>query len=525
MKPTDDELPSGGLVAFDAGVFDLDGVVTQTARVHSAAWKTLFDDYLRRRAARHDVPFVPFVPFDADRDYRRYVDGKPRADGVRSFLASRAISLPEGSSQDMPQVETIQGLGQRKDQLFLMQLECHGVDVYDSTVRFIHLLRAAGLKTALVSSSRNARRVLEKAGLLELFDVCMDGVEAHRLQLRGKPDPAIFRHAAAMLDVRPARALAVEDALSGVESARAAGYGLVIGLDHDQQRDDLLAHGADLVVNALTELDPADAPWRPDALAGFPAIARQLTQRRPAIFLDYDGTLTPIVARPELALLDDAMRGVLRRLARHWTVGIISGRDRAGVARLVGLETLIYAGSHGLDIAGPGGLRMEYPAALEYLPALDQAELQLRHRLETVEGALVERKRFAIAVHYRLVAPDQHSTVRDQVAAVAEAAAPRLRQTGGKRVFELRPDVSWDKGRALLWLLEALDLSGSDVLPFYLGDDETDEDAFTALQGIEGVGVRVAAVAGPTAARYRLDDVAAVTHFLERLEQDRRASA
>jgi trehalose-phosphatase len=248
-------------------------------------------------------------------------------------------------------------------------------------------------------------------------------------------------------------------------------------------------------------------------MSGSPRIG--IRGRRPAIFLDYDGTLTPIVDRPQLAVLSEPMRDVLARLSRACPVVIVSGRDREDVARLVGLDHLVYAGSHGFDISGPSGLRREHPEARAYLGALDDAASSLGVLLAGVEGALVERKRFAIAVHYRLVASTEISKVDADDDAEVRAHSS-LRRPGGKMVFELRPRVSWDKGKAVLWLLEALDLGGPDIEPFYIGDDETDEDAFRAVRG-RGVGIRVGEDLRPTEATFMLHDPDAVRTFLSGL--------
>lgn len=507
--------PYASIFAFRAGVFDLDGVITRTAALHAAAWKRLFDDFLHRRAARTGTPFRPF----SNEDYRRHVDGKPRRDGVRDFLAARGIALPEGTPDDPPEQETIHGLGAAKNALFRQLLATQGVEIHTSLVTLIHKLRRAGLRTALVSSSKNAAAVLAAAGLTELFDVRVDGVEAARLGLAGKPAPDIFRHAAAELRVDPADAFAVEDALSGVAAARAAGYGLVIGVDRAGQADALREHGADVVVPDLAALPFGSAPL-PDALERFADIARLLAGRRPALFLDYDGTLTPIVERPELAVLDDGMRAALRELAALCPLAIVSGRDRADVARLVGIDSLVYAGSHGFDIAGPDGLRLQHAEAADYLPALDRAEAWLRARLASIPGALVERKRYAIAVHYRLVADAQAADVEAVVDAALAEAPEQLRKTGGKKVFELRVRLPWDKGHAVDWLLATLRLERPDVLPMYLGDDETDEDAFLALRRRGGLGILVAAEpALRSAAHYRLVDPAAAGRFLGMLTE------
>ena len=500
-----------GAMAYRAGVFDLDGVVTNTARLHFAAWKELFDGYLRERAAHGAEEFEEF----SEDDYLRYVDGKPRQDGVRGFLESRGVELPEGSPEDAPERQSVWGVGKRKNEIFQRRLRRDGVEVFDGSVAFIRRVRELGVKTALVSSSRNTDAVLAATGLGGLFDERVGGVEAAHLGLAGKPAPDTFRHAAGLLKVEPAQAFGVEDALSGVAALRAAGYGLVVGVDRVGQAEALRQHGADIVVHELAELPLTDA--LPDGLDEFAEMKRRLHGKRLAVFIDYDGTLTPIVDRPELAVLDPHMRGVIRELAERCPVAIISGRDRADVERLVDVDGLVYAGSHGFDIAGPNGLAMQYPGASDFLPELDRAEAALRASLGGIEGALVERKRYAIAVHYRLVAVARLAEVEAAVDGALAAAPDRLRRTGGKKVYELRVRLPWDKGRAVAWLLDALDLAGPGVVPLYLGDDETDEDAFAMLRERGGIGVLVASDPQRTHANYRLDDPEAVGRFLRGL--------
>ncbi|MFE2074160.1 HAD family hydrolase [Streptomyces misionensis] len=234
-----------------ACLFDLDGVLTQTATVHAAAWKEMFDAYLRERAAREGTPFVPF---DATRDYDAYVDGRPREDGVRTFLASRRVRLPEGTPDDPPDAETVYGLGTRKNELVLRRIREDGVRPYEGSVRFLHAVREAGLRCAVVSSSANARDVLTAAGIGDLFDGRIDGVVAHERRLRGKPAPDTYLEAARELAVEPGAAAVFEDALAGVAAGRAGRFGLVVGVDRVGQADELRAHGADVVVRDLAEL-------------------------------------------------------------------------------------------------------------------------------------------------------------------------------------------------------------------------------------------------------------------------------
>lgn len=233
-----------------AALFDMDGVVTRTATLHAAAWKRLFDEYLLMRA-HHS-----FQPFDEQEDYRRYVDGKLREDGVASFLASRGIVLPAGSPADAAEVDTVAGLAKRKDAYFTALLNEKGVEVYKDGVELLAAVRASGLKTGVVSASRHCKTVLTAARLLPLFHVCIDGQESRRLNLNGKPDPATFLEAARRLDVAPSQAMVLEDALAGVEAGRRGRFGLVIGVDRGNQAAALQAHGAHLVTSDLRSLLP-----------------------------------------------------------------------------------------------------------------------------------------------------------------------------------------------------------------------------------------------------------------------------
>ena len=243
-------MPVISLDRLDAVVFDTDGVLTDTARVHAAAWKELFDAYLEARAARHGERFRPFTPGD----YQRLVDGRPRYDGVAAFLEARGITLPWGDPADPPGLETVCGLGNAKDRRFAAQLRRHGATAFPSSAALVGRLRTAGVRTAVVSASRNMVAVLASAGLRGLFDAEVDGVEAARLGLAGKPDPALFLEAARRLGVTPGRAAVVEDALAGVEAGRRGGFGLVIGVDRAGQAAALAERGADLVVEDLGQL-------------------------------------------------------------------------------------------------------------------------------------------------------------------------------------------------------------------------------------------------------------------------------
>ncbi len=232
-------------------LFDLDGVLTQTAKVHDAAWKQMFDQFLRQRAESAGQPFVPFDPV---KDYDDYVDGKPREAGTRSFIESRGIELPEGHPDDPPSAQTVYGLGNRKNQIVLKILREDGVQPYEGSVRYVRAVKAAGLRRAVVSSSANTRQVLAAAGIAGLFDARIDGVVATREHLHGKPAPDTYLAGARALGLDPAEAAVYEDALAGVAAGRAGGFGFVVGVDRVGQAAALREHGADIVVRDLGEL-------------------------------------------------------------------------------------------------------------------------------------------------------------------------------------------------------------------------------------------------------------------------------
>jgi beta-phosphoglucomutase family hydrolase len=253
MGPAPDPAAVGLPAGVRACLFDLDGVLTKTAAVHDAAWTEMFDAYLRARADRTGEPFRPFDPTG---DYVTYVDGKARADGVRSFLASRGITLPDGGVDDPPSAETVHGLGNRKNELLLKRIRENGVEVYEGSVRYVKACRGAALRTAVVSSSANTHDVLTSTGLGDLFDAVIDGNVVQQRGLRGKPAPDSFLAGAEAVGASAAEAAVFEDAVAGVEAGRAGGFAYVVGVDRVGHAEELREHGADIVVTDLAELLP-----------------------------------------------------------------------------------------------------------------------------------------------------------------------------------------------------------------------------------------------------------------------------
>ena len=322
------------------------------------------------------------------------------------------------------------------------------------------------------------------------------------------------RAACHRLPADPGRSVVVADGTAGVEQARQGGFAVVIGVDRTGHAGELLDSGADVAVAGLAEIAVRTGDKRMSELPD--ALQSSQQARRPFVCLDYDGTLSEIVPDPDTATLVDGAAPALRHLAAHCPVAILSGRDLADIRSRVGLADIWYAGSHGFELTGPDGSHHQYDAAESAVPVLAAAAAELHRDLEPIPGLRVEHKRFAVAVHYRNVAP---GSVADVIAAAHRLGQRHgLRITNGRKVVELRPDIDWDKGTALHWIRDRVDES-AELSPIYIGDDLTDEDAFDAIAS-EGVGivVRHGEDGGrPTAATFTLDGPAEVVAFLRRL--------
>lgn len=505
----------------DAAIFNLDGVVTQIAKVHANSWRHVFNAYLRDRSMQEGEDDRPF---DIDHDYYRYIDGRPRYQAVKHFLLSRHINLPMGDPEDPSDRETVCGLGNRKNLIFDWFVKEGGVEVYGCAIALIHQLRRAGIKTAMVSASKHCDLILERAGIADQFDARVDGADAEQLDLDSRPDPDTLLEAAHRLGVEPARTVVFDDTVVGITAGKRGRFSLVIGVDPGRQNEKMRAHGADFIVPDLCRvdvegIDAGEVPPSPKPLTDMDLVSKRLAGKRPALFLNYGGALTPIVDWPGIAQLSADMRLTLRSAAALMPVIVVSGRDLEEVSRLVGLPEIIYAGGHGLEIRGPD-LRLGLPEGIGALDDLDRAAAALAKALETVSDARVERKRFAIVVRYRGIGGKVPDAVRSAVELV-QGRFPRLHLTGGKEVIELLPDIDWDKGRAVRWLLSELGLDGPDVLPIYIGDDVTDEDAFRAVRG-HGLGILVTDRSQPSVASYWVrdtDHVAALVRYLVEMQR------
>ena len=501
----------------EAVILDMDGVITQTAKVHRTAWKKMFNQFL-------DEQPKDYSPMN-DVDYVQYIDGKPRYDGVQGFLESRNIKLPHGDPEDDPEENTVCGLGNRKNKYFVELIKINGVETYENAIGKIKFWRSKGLRTALVTSSKNSELVLNAAGITSLFDVRIDGNTASQRNLKGKPNPDIFLEATKELGISPESCILFEDAIVGVKSGSNGNFALVVGVNRGNNRKVLSENGADIVIDNFDELDVfGDEEIQqyfekpvPLLLMEDEKISQIIKKRKPVLFLDYDGTLTSIVKRPEDALISKEMQEALRHCAEKFTVAAVSGRDMDDLKNLVGVDSLIYAGSHGFRISGPNGLYREHEKTAEILPQLDKLEEQLEKEFAEIDkGIQIDRKRYAIGVHYRNAKEESISAITKKVDEII-TNNQKFKKGEGKKILEIKPNVDWHKGKAVLWLLRKLGLDDiSKYVPIYIGDDITDEDAFKSLRNF-GVGVLVGTHGQTTAAKYGLKNVYQVRLFLHQL--------
>jgi alpha,alpha-trehalase len=500
----------------DAVIFDLDGVLTDTASVHRAAWASLFNDYLPQRPAHEDEDHSPFT----DDDYRQLVDGKSRSNGVADFLASRGISLQRGVSSDTAE-DTICGLGNRQQQL-CADLLAHDVPLFEATVTLARKLQGIDVATAAHASSPSWQHVLKAAGVDDLFNVCIDDTVAGELGLAVNGDPVDLLEATRRLGVRPQRSVVVEYADAAVIADRGGGFALVIAVDRTGHTDELLRVGADIVVADLADVAVRTGDKRmseiPNALESSGQLIGITSARESMLFLDYDGTLSPIVSDPSAATLADGAAEALELVAAVCPVAVLSGRDLADIRTRVGTTRDLVCRQP--RVRADRARRQPPPerSGRRRCACPQRAAGELRDSLAQIPGVRVEHKRFAVAVHYREVAPEHIG----EIVAATHRLGQRggLRVTNGRMLVELRPDIDWDKGTTLAWIRDRIDAAGS-LLPIYIGDDLTDEDAFDAVQ-FDGIGIVVRHDEDgdrTTAAHFTLHSPDQVREFLQRGSQ------
>ena len=395
------------------------------------------------------------------------------------------------------------------------------VPLFGATVDLARKLQGIGVAAAAYSSSPQCRQALKAAGIDDLFGVCIDGIAGERGTAE-KPDPTVLLEATRQLGARPQRCVVVENSAAGVAAGRDGGFALVVGIDGTGHADDLTHNGADVVLADLADVAVRTGDKRiselPNALTSYGQLIGITSARESMLFLDYDGTLSPIVSDPAAATLVDGAAEALELVAAVCPVAILSGRDLADIRSRVGIPGIWYAGSHGFELTGPDGTYHQNEAAAAFVPILERAAAELSRSLAQIPGVRVEHKRFAVAVHYREVAPEHIGEIVSTTHKLG--ARDGLRVTSGRMLVELRPDLDWDKGTTLAWIRDRIDPSG-DLLPIYIGDDLTDEDAFDAVK-FDGIGIVVGHDEDgdrKTAAHFALQSPDQVREFIQRGSQ------
>lgn len=497
-------------------IIDLSGVLINTTLLNKIAWEKVLNHFLKEHNARY---------LFNEEDYYSFIEGKPKYERLQNYLGKLNIELPYGNTTDSAGYHSICSLEKKKTKAFTQMLKKGEMDVYENAMQKIKLWKEKGIKTAGVSSDENFNKALESTETGNLFDVLIDAHASRKRGLKEKPEADLYLEAAKELDLPPESCILFDDTVQGLQAGNKGNFGLVVGVNRADNRKLLSENGADLVIDNFDEFnlsdDPEIAAWFEQPIPPFASeyvkIAKAVYEKTPVLFLDYDGTLTPIVQRPEAAVISEEMKVVLDECASKFKVAAVSGRDMDDLKSRINLENVIYAGSHGFRISGPEGLYMEHEKTDEILPRLGSMEQKLKEAFDNVtEGVQVERKRYAIAVHYRNAKPEDTPFIREKVLELTQNSEG-FKVGEGKKILEIKPDIDWHKGKAVLWILDKLGLTDNTrYIPIYIGDDVTDEDAYRALKD-RGIGIQVGPGAENTAAQFRLKNVYQVRLFLKEL--------
>lgn len=481
-------------------VFDLDGVLTNTAKLHAAAWEKVFNEFLSDRGEK---------PFVRGEDYRRYLDGKPREDGIRSFLNSREITVNEN---------LISTLGKKKNEYYLEYLHAWGPMLIEDSFSFVLRMFHNSIPMAVVSSSRNASLILKQTGLDRFIKILVDPSRDESEKLDGKPSPDYFLKACELMKVSPLECYMVEDAISGIEAGVKAKFKKVIGIKVTNDplgMQELKTAGANEVVSSLWDISGLEDILRiQDAYRSFDHLF--LHKNNYFLFLDFDGTISEIVEDPSEARPVSGVTEIISKLAERMPVCIITGRDTPVIRNLIKLPHIYYSGCHGFEISGPGNYHFDLKEARELIPLFDEAQDYFSHEFDLLEGIVIERKKFGLAFHYRKIHDEK--TVNEIVQKVQDYCQghQEFKLKPGEEVIEMLPNIDWDKGKSLQKLYDVLKLSRSELPPLYFGDGQTDEDAFREML-TWGEPVLVGAQQKPTLARHHLNGPKETKRFLEKI--------
>jgi len=474
-------------------VLDMDGVITDTRKWHYLAWKEVFDFELNRAG----------LPEFTEYDYQKYVDGKPREEGIMSFFLSRGIE---------PDNDKIYSIGESKNKAYLETLKNNPPAVFKDFFEAIRKWADQKVTVLAISSSKNAKMILKRAGVDQVFKKIVDGKDAFTLRLKGKPEPDYFLEAVHEAGLLPEDCAIVEDSISGVQAGRKGNFKFVFGMSREGQTspEELYQNGADSVISELTEVGEAR-----NVIQYWDDFKAHIGKREIALFIDFDGTLSNIVNDPKDASMSAETKHILERCSKSFIVSIISGRDRPDVKNRVGIDSIFYSGCHGFDISGPGCFHFEVEEASRLLSKLEEATLQMTIEFSHLKGFIIEKKLYSTALHFRMVNALDEKEILGRMVALKDKF-PELRLKRGKKVIELAPDVDWDKAKAVNKIIEILNINSQTTVPIYVGDDLTDEDVFRDFKR-KGIGIKVGGSSDKTDAHYNLSNPEEVDKFLELL--------
>lgn len=492
-------------------IFDMDGVITQTATLHFKAWKITIENFFTQ--------IFDEKKLFTENDYFHYLDGMTRKEGVANYFLNIGLSedMLKGIYKNLE--ECIEDLCKKKNTLLLQILSEETVECFPDSLKFIEFLLLQDYKIGLISSSKNCLPILKKTQIDNIFSVYVDGLFCEQMNLPGKPHPAIFLEAAKRLDLLPEECLIVEDAIAGVCAAKKGGFG-VVALDRKNKLyKDFLKFQPDFVLNDLSSNQTflyhqlrKHATLQP----GFKSLSCIMdlieNENQLAIFLDYDGTLTPIVETPDKAVLSQRMFHCLTQLSQNYLTVIMSGRELKNLKKLINVPTIFYSGNHGLEFIAPNDEIVSYQVGEEFKEELSFVYLHLVSLLRTIEGCIVENKKYSLSIHYRLVSESKHLYI-SQVIDEVLSDCPNLIRHSGKKVFEIRPNIIWNKGVASAFILNNLKLKNPNIIPLYIGDDLSDEDAFETFDK-GGITIKVMDQPETTKAHYFLNSPSEVENFL-----------
>ncbi len=491
-----------------AYIFDLDGVITDTRVPHIKAWESTLNKFInakRRTSQRASGEYHEFL----QSDYRDFIDGRPRVEGIKNFLTSRGIEFND--------VE-VDNISSEKNQLYLKILKGSGVKIIRDTLIFIHNLKKENIPVGVVSSSMNAHKILDECGIKDFFDVVITPVEALKRSLRGKPSPDYFLEASRSLHVHPSHSSVIEDSVAGVKAAREGGFGEVIGMDHEgdlQNINALKSEGANIVVDSLLKLKISRTFKRlPNILKDLHKSIFLKDLKDYFLFLDFDGTISPIISDPSKAELLDGVFDLISELSHYLKICIITGRDTEFIQNKIMIKNLVYAASHGFDISFSHDFHYEPEVTKEFINELNDGEFYFNKLLGFIPGIVMERKKYGLALHYRMI---KSTEMREKIIhEVKKYAAKRVvfKIHEGEMVIELLPNLNWDKGKAIIKIYEVMNLDKNQHPPLYIGDGKTDEDAFKEMRNW-GVSILVSFEARPSMASFHLRGPEEVKAFLK----------